>query len=80
MIEDFLTHHKRGCPEIQGKPCTCGLHKARKELRLVREALTKAEALLDGPIADRLTGDQMSEIGVYGVLENIRALHVNNGG
>jgi hypothetical protein len=36
MIEDFLTHHKRGCPENQGRPCICGLHKARKELRAIR--------------------------------------------
>lgn len=36
MIEDFLTHHKRGCPENQGRPCTCGLHEAHKELRDIR--------------------------------------------
>lgn len=30
LISEFLTHHKRGCPENKGQPCTCNLHKARE--------------------------------------------------
>lgn len=39
----------------------------------ILDALQKAEALLDGPIADLLTGDQMSEAGAYDVLNSIRS-------
>jgi hypothetical protein len=37
------------------------------------ETLKEAEALLNGPIADLLTGDSMNDTGVYDVLTNIRA-------
>ena len=36
-------------------------------------ALEDAATLLDGPIGDRLTGDEMAELGVYDALETIRA-------
>ena len=80
MIEDFLTHHKRLCPSNRGRSCTCGLFKAREELRrrnkveeFTLTTLQEVEKLLDGPIADLLTGDSMNDTGSYDVLELVRA-------
>ncbi len=72
MIENFLTHHKRLCPANRGRDCACGLFQARKDLRFILETFKETEALLDGPIADLMTGDAMSETGAYIVLENVR--------
>jgi hypothetical protein len=38
------------------------------------ENLRGVETLLDGPIGDALTGDQMSDLGIYDCLNIIRAL------
>lgn len=47
MIEEFLHHHKRGCPENKGRPCTCGLHKARAKLAALNEITRVARGLVE---------------------------------
>jgi hypothetical protein len=39
----------------------------------MRKTLKEVEALLDGPIADLLTGDSMNDTGAYDVLANVKA-------
>lgn len=41
MIENFLTHHKRGCPAIKGQDCNCGLFIARAELDALKHNCAK---------------------------------------
>ena len=38
------------------------------DLKFIRDI----EAVLDGPVGDILTGDQMSETGVYDILQKLR--------
>lgn len=42
------------------------------------ELLEKCESMIDGPIGDLLTGDQMAEIGVYELLREIRTFIETN--
>jgi len=68
-IRKFLEHHKRGCPENRGQPCTCGLHEARAELEAIgavigaaRDVIKNRELFRYPPLGD--LADALEKTGV----------------
>ena len=46
-IENFLTHHKRGCGANRGTDCTCGLYEARTDLAALEAVRDAAQKLCE---------------------------------